>query len=273
MIEIYLGAIIIKNKHLSSQSPAVPPAGAPFIVLSEVESTNNYAMAKLHDGLLAQGTALLAVRQTAGKGQRGRRWMAEPGANITMTTVYQPGAHPPFLYSALAALACCDFIKEFGVENLSLKWPNDVYIGDRKAAGVLVETILRGGQVRWLAIGTGVNLNQTDFGELSQSAVSVTQITGRSYSLPEAGRALHRLLVHRIRQASGQPAAKLMEEYNGMLYQRGQRVRVRQGTRGFFITIGEVLPTGELLSSYPPRRFRVGEISFHQDAEAGASSP
>ncbi len=99
----------------------------PFIILSKVDSTNNYAMAKLHARMVSAGTCFQAVEQTAGKGQRGKDWIVKPGENITMSVAVQPSLYMPFIYSAAAALACFDFIKNLVNDEVYIKWPNDIY--------------------------------------------------------------------------------------------------------------------------------------------------
>src|SRR5688572_17852040 len=113
-MNIFGGSYYSKNKNLFAQTLADNVPRGPFIILSLVESTNNYAMAKLHAGMVIPGTCFLALDQTAGKGQRGRSWVVNPGENITMSAVLQPFSYKPFLFSAAVALGCYDFTKGLG---------------------------------------------------------------------------------------------------------------------------------------------------------------
>jgi BirA family biotin operon repressor/biotin-[acetyl-CoA-carboxylase] ligase len=237
--------------------------------LSTVESTNNYAMAKLHAGMVDHGVCFLALRQTAGKGQRGKKWASEPGENITMSTVLAPAksdaarlsAHP-FLLSASVALACYDFIKDYQAGELSIKWPNDIYIGDRKAAGILIENIYKGGSYTWAVAGTGVNINQEAFTFEGSRAVSLKMITGTTYDVVRMGRHLHQCLLDRFGSLA-ENGKNLLDEYNSCLYRRNQEVRLKKESIVFTARISHVSESGELITSGAiEQAFKVGEVEF-----------
>jgi len=238
---------IIKSRILFSQTFPNDRLSKPFILLSEVESTNNYAMAKLQSGLVEPGSCLMAIKQTKGKGQMGKTWESDPGSNITMSTVISLAGseYHPFILSASVALACVELAEEAGIRGPNIKWPNDIYINDRKAGGVLIENLVRAGQPIWSVIGTGVNINQTYFDPIELA---------------------HRLHGHILRRTSAIATvnpAHLLEEYNGLLYRRGQKTRLRQGNIVFETMISGVNADGELVTTDTmERRFAVGEVVF-----------
>jgi BirA family biotin operon repressor/biotin-[acetyl-CoA-carboxylase] ligase len=244
----------------------MPTPFGPFIILSKVESTNNYAMAKLHAGILEHGSALMAIEQTTGKGQRGKHWVSKPGENITMSTVYAVSgrfASFPFIFSASIALGCYDFIKECGVPDLSIKWPNDIYSGDRKAAGILIENLYRGSNWQWAVAGTGINLNQQVFDIPGKEAISIRTATGKDNDLIVMGRLLHRHLCHRYQLIQETTPEQVMSEYNSVLYKKGTQVTIRKGNIAFHTIIREVSESGELITyDSLERRFTVGEVEF-----------
>ncbi len=220
-------------------------------------------MAKLHAGMLPGEACFLALEQTAGKGRRGKHWFAAAGENITMSAVFQPRVYKPFAYSAAIALGCYDFMKMAGAENISLKWPNDVYLDDRKAGGILIENIYRGDQWHRAVTGVGINLNQTVFPADARHAVSLQQATGRSYALIGEGRALYQCLVQRHAWAADRNAEDVLEEYNTKLYKKGHSVRLRKGNISFSTVIERVTVEGELVTRDAlERRFQVGEVGF-----------
>ncbi|HTE07351.1 MAG TPA: biotin--[acetyl-CoA-carboxylase] ligase, partial [Flavitalea sp.] len=196
----------------------------PFILLSEVESTNNYAMAKLQSGLVKAGSCLMAMKQTKGKGQMGKNWESDPGSNITMSTVISLAGseYHPFALSSSVALACVDLVVEAGIRGVQIKWPNDIYINDRKTGGVLIENLVRAGQPVWSVIGTGVNVNQTSFPLVSQAATSFLLEKKADYDPVELARRLHGHILRRTSLIATLNPAHLLEEYNGLLYRRGQ---------------------------------------------------
>ena len=98
-----------------------------FTILDTVDSTNNYAMQQAQDGLANHGSAWFAIEQTSGKGQRGKKWATEKGKNIAMSLVLAPGKAKittQFQLSAVAALACFEFLKHYGGDEMKIKWPH-----------------------------------------------------------------------------------------------------------------------------------------------------
>ncbi len=235
----------------------------PFIILSSTGSTNNYAMAKLHAGMLVPETGIIALEQTAGKGQRGKKWLAFPGQNITLTAVFHPPLYEHFVYSAGMALACYDFIKDFGVEELSVKWPNDIYIGDRKAAGMLIENMFQGSSWEWAVVGVGVNLNQQEFSSLNDRAISLSIATGKTYPLVVSAKKLYDKICYRNEWMKTATTSTIMEEYNAKLFKKNLAVRLKKDSAVFTTTIKHVSSEGQLIThDTMERAFNVGEVEF-----------
>jgi BirA family transcriptional regulator, biotin operon repressor / biotin---[acetyl-CoA-carboxylase] ligase len=242
----------------------------PFIILSTTESTNNYAMAKLHAGMVDHGTCFFAIEQTHGRGQRGKQWLSNPGDNITMTTAVVPsGAISanvtafPFVLSAAMALGCYDFIKDCGLPAVSIKWPNDVYSGDRKAAGILIENSYRGTTWDRAVVGTGVNINQERFPPEAGKAVSFKMITGQHYDTIHLGKKLFGSLLRRFDRLKSDPVAAIMEEYNSHLYRKGEQVKLRKGSIVFSARIEGVSANGQLITTGATQQLHnVGEVEF-----------
>src|SRR6478672_3382072 len=104
-----------------------------FRILDSVGSTNNYAMAEIHAGMASHGMAWFAKEQIAGKGQRGKKWTSQPGENITMSIVIEPGAFfssQSFLFNMAISNACYDFLNSYCKNEIKIKWPNDIYFRD-----------------------------------------------------------------------------------------------------------------------------------------------
>ncbi|WP_243721833.1 biotin--[acetyl-CoA-carboxylase] ligase [Meridianimarinicoccus aquatilis] len=161
-----------------SSNTLVWPTGYDRRVLSEVDSTNAEA-ARLAP-TLAGPTWILGLRQTAGRGRRGRVWSDPPG-NFAATLVMMPKGEPAqaALRSFVAALALADALTQVTArpEAISLKWPNDVLLNGAKVAGILLETTGQGGQMSSLAVGVGVNLTHApDLDTLEPGAVSPTSV-------------------------------------------------------------------------------------------------
>ena len=129
--------------------------------VEETTSTNDEAASAKY----GHGSIVLARTQTAGRGQRGNRWYVEPGANATFSAVVCPThrkANEQFAVSMGAALAVCDAAAAWGVE-AQVKWPNDVYVGDRKLCGILIEHSSMGEYLARSVVGVGINVAQCEF--------------------------------------------------------------------------------------------------------------
>jgi BirA family biotin operon repressor/biotin-[acetyl-CoA-carboxylase] ligase len=135
-------------------------AGFAIEVLPECESTNTLLMARPGpgDGPVA---VVLAERQTAGRGRRGRSWLAWPGASLTFSTrwSFPPGAPVPAGLSLVVGLAVVNALEGLGVEGLALKWPNDILLHGCKLGGILVELTSGRGRPHLAVIGIGLNID------------------------------------------------------------------------------------------------------------------
>lgn len=247
----------------STSQPLV--IGNPFIQLAKVDSTNNYAMAQIHNGLAQHGSTWFAMMQTAGKGQRGKHWSAAAGLNLMQTTTLNASAFNlsnPFALTVIVANACCEFFKKYAGDETSIKWPNDIYWRDRKAAGILIENIIRGNKWLWALVGVGFNINQTAFIDLP-NPVSLKQITGRSYDVIELGKELCTYLDKHYRQYLKIGLLPALALYNHQLYKKDATVHLKKDNVVFSCTISEVEENGDLIvanSSW--ERFSFGEVEW-----------
>jgi BirA family transcriptional regulator, biotin operon repressor / biotin---[acetyl-CoA-carboxylase] ligase len=164
---------------------------APVVTFDEIDSTNAEARRRAEAGD-AGPVWLMAERQSAGKGRRGRAWSTEPG-NLAATLLITTD-HPPARIAQLsfvAALAVCDVVSAYVPNITRVKWPNDVMIGHGKASGILIESGRRPDGRHWAAIGIGVNLAHHPT-EVERPATHVgAHISGPP---PEPGDALLKLI-------------------------------------------------------------------------------
>ncbi|MDE5874639.1 MAG: biotin--[acetyl-CoA-carboxylase] ligase [Muribaculaceae bacterium] len=182
------------------------------IRLLTVTSTNSWLAA---EGDTLGGECLVyAVEQTAGRGQRGNSWEAEPGKNLTGSFLLFPEGIEPasqFFVSEAVALAVTDLLASIGVE-AKVKWPNDIYVADRKIAGILIEHSVMGRKICRTIAGVGLNLNQREFRSDAPNPVSVVQLTGEEQDVDEAARLLGERVGERMKQAAAD-AATLHSDY------------------------------------------------------------
>jgi BirA family biotin operon repressor/biotin-[acetyl-CoA-carboxylase] ligase len=140
--------------------------GKNLIYLPSCHSTNDIAAEKIQNSQTFDGTIVITSDQTAGRGQRGNNWEALPGQNITMSVILKPdflSAASQFSLNIAVSLGVYEFLSKYVAENLCIKWPNDVYVGNRKMGGILIENSLSGNRLSYAIVGIGLNINQLNF--------------------------------------------------------------------------------------------------------------
>lgn len=154
-----------------------------------ITSTNQYAVELLSKSNPKPFTVISADFQTAGMGQIGSKWVSDPGLNVLMSIIVYPdfiNVSDSFKLQFLASMACVEVLTPFVPENeLSVKWPNDILVDQRKIAGVLIRNIFMGNAIRNSVIGIGLNVNQTDFSDVPAPATSLKLLTGKDFAVAE----------------------------------------------------------------------------------------
>jgi BirA family biotin operon repressor/biotin-[acetyl-CoA-carboxylase] ligase len=138
--------------------------------------------------MVFEGTVIITDNQTAGRGQRGNSWEASAGENLTFSLILKPHflkASDQFQLNVAVSMGVFDFLSEFIDENLKVKWSNDIYFGDKKMGGILIENSLKGYYIGQSIIGIGLNINQIEFS--NERATSLRKITQNplKYDLPD----------------------------------------------------------------------------------------
>ena len=241
-------------------------ASKKFIILESVDSTNNYAMAMVQKRVANSGDAVFAMEQTAGKGRRGKTWESQRGENIVLTIMEQMQwvpMHQQFRLSIAVALGCFDFFSKYLKEKIKIKWPNDIFINDRKAGGILIENVVKGSLWQWSVIGIGLNINQLNFGNDKIKAISLRQITGETYDVVQLSKELHQSILSRLDSLQSGEFGILFDQYNENLFCRNQMVRLKKGNIVFETKIEGISEVGELITmDVMERRFGFDEVEW-----------
>ena len=186
--------IFLRSKYTTKMTPRQSPGN--IIWLETAESTNKTLREGLehYDNL----SVVTAREQTAGRGQGAHTWHSAKGMNLTFSMLFKPTellAEDMILITCATTLGIRDYLLEKGIE-ARIKWPNDIWVGERKICGTLIENILDGLRIRLSIIGIGFNLNETDWPADLPNPVSLSNLTGERYE-PEAEL---ELLVEKIRR-------------------------------------------------------------------------
>ena len=244
----------------------------PVITLGPVPSTNAFALHLPDLPAIPEFTVWQTHCQTAGRGQGDNRWESEPGQNITCSILLHPDFLPArnqFELSQAIALAVCRMLDSFTTD-VTVKWPNDIYAGQRKIAGILIENRLTGKRIVSSVIGIGLNVNQQRFLSDAPNPVSLSQLTGRTYDLKAMTLLLQRHIAEacmqlRQRYAEGSDGNGLQADYLNHLYRFGTWHPYLADGRVFEGRIAGVTPEGYLqvtLRDGSLRQFDLKEISF-----------
>jgi len=161
--------------------------GQNLVTLKEVDSTNNYLKDLLSNSKpVVEGTVIMAEAQYAGRGQQQNKWLSEPGKNLTFSLLLKPSFLPvnqQFDLTRAISLGVIDALKPHFGEHVKIKWPNDIYINDRKLGGMLIENLLQGSSIKHSVVGIGLNVNQVNFPEGAANPISFKQILHKDYDL------------------------------------------------------------------------------------------
>jgi len=207
--------------------------GKTILELDRVDSTNGYANRLFSGEGLEEGTVIWAHEQYAGRGQQFHQWISEPGRNLTFTVVLKPGFLKPdqqFQLNKAVSLAVLDFIRNsladsatpISTQEISIKWPNDIYIGNEKVGGILIEHKIMGISIESSLAGIGININQAQFSSELPNPVSLIQILGTEINLKSALANICKRLDVRYKTLRTKGSGLLDRDYSGALLGFGQ---------------------------------------------------
>jgi len=202
------------------------PFGKRVYYYPQVDSTNDVAR-ELAAHEVPEGALAIADHQTAGRGRRGRVWVAPPRANLLMSALFRPHLDPEDAgrLVMVCGLALAEAVEQVGARPVEVKWPNDLLLGGKKFVGILPESGIVGLKLAWLIVGMGVNVNQRFEADdpLAETATSLYTHTGHSYD--------RATVLVRIVQALNRWYARLGEEalveaWRARCSTLGRRIRV-----------------------------------------------
>jgi BirA family transcriptional regulator, biotin operon repressor / biotin---[acetyl-CoA-carboxylase] ligase len=189
-----------------------------------------------------EGLAILALKQTAGRGSRGRSWQA-PEGNLNLSVLLRP-ARPlaeAGMFALLTGIAVAEALEQFFAPPTSLKWPNDLLIGEAKLAGVLIDAAPAENRLDWLAIGIGMNLR------------TAPEIAGRrttslaAHGVSVTPRQMADAVLARLGVWHAAPAAEIRAAWLERAHPLGTPMRIQSGGQVLEGSFAGLSPSGELL--------------------------
>lgn len=249
------------------------------INLPTVDSTNSFVREMLSEegtgqvisaSSLPGFTLVVADDQTKGRGQQGNSWETERGKNLTFSLLCHPDFVPAshqFLLSQCMAVAVRNALAKH-VDGVEVKWPNDIYVGDKKISGTLIECDLVGKNIANCIIGVGININQTVFRSDAPNPTSLQLLTGKTHDREAVLSSIlnHFLTYYALLTEGKEEAVRLM--YKQHLYRREGFHHYRDVRGDFMAEIANVEPTGHLCLRFENGnivRYEFKEVQFIQD--------
>lgn len=193
-----------------------------------------------------QSLAVVAEYQTAGKGCGSNTWESERGKNLIFSVLLHPTeirANCQFRISEAVSVALCETLEARLHTPVEIKWPNDIYVGDRKICGILIENRLKGSLITDSIVGIGLNVNQKTFLNDAPNPVSMIQLTGKETDRE----ALLQTFLKALSEALETEPETLAEAYRSRLYRKEGFYSYRDSQGAFEAKVMNVLDDGRLV--------------------------
>jgi len=222
-----------------------------LIKYKQLVSTNVKAISLYQDNKATDGAVIIADEQTGGKGNSNNKWESEPGKNLTFSILFKPDFIEPseqFIITQLISLSIQENLESIlRKKSVTIKWPNDIYVGDKKIAGILIQNFIRGNSIDMSVIGVGLNASQEMFISDAPNPTSIIIESGMDCPLDN--------LLEDILETFSQYISKYQNEtsfstltklYLDKLYKFGKRALYKDNQGSFMATITGITEFGEL---------------------------
>ena len=246
-------------------SPELFPV--PLVHISETNSTNNYLQTLCAQEKVEEFTTVVADFQTSGRGQRGNSWESEPHKNLLFSFVLLPEfleARRQFLISQIISLAIKEELDTY-TNDVSIKWPNDIYWKEKKICGILIENDLMGRNISQSIAGIGININQEEFHSPAPNPVSLYQITGKQYDIFEVLKNIMLRIQSYYCQLKKNDTLSIVAHYEKSLFRKEGMHRYKDTNGEFLARIVCVEPEGRLIledEMQAKRRYMFKEVEY-----------
>ena len=236
--------------------------------LAETRSTSDDLRRMMSEEELPEFTSVIADYQTGGRGQVGNKWESERGKNLLFSTLVRPinlSVKDQFYLSRAVSIAITEAVGEI-VAGVKIKWPNDIYVGDCKLAGILIENNLRGSYINETIIGLGLNVNQTEFDSSIPNPVSLKNLTNRDHDIIEVYKSIISKLESWLNVLNSKEFDAIAISYMPKLYRMdGELHKFSDANGEFMAQIIDVEPDGHLLlrdEQQQIRRYMFKEVEY-----------
>jgi len=241
--------------------------GHNLIKLKSVDSTNKYAIELIPKIDPIEGAVVWAMEQAAGLGRNNSVWESEGGKNLTFSIILYPdfiNIEQQFYISKAVSLGVLDYIKSFS-DDVTIKWPNDIYVGNKKISGILIENSIKGKNITSCVVGIGLNVNQTIFKSDAPNPTSLKLILKNDTDLNESIEELCGNIESRYIQLQMGKFEQLDKDYLENLYRFNKYHLFKNNSNKFYAKIIDVLPSGNIVlvdKNKTQFKFNIDELDF-----------
>ncbi|MEP0986725.1 biotin--[acetyl-CoA-carboxylase] ligase [Ekhidna sp.] len=236
-----------------------------MVFLPQCHSTNDELMLLAKNSAVPEGMVVFTDNQTKGKGQRGNDWISDPGKNVLMSVLLLPKFIAPasqFNLNLISGLAIVETLRRETSKKILLKWPNDVYLNEKKIAGILIESIVRGSKIEASIIGVGLNVNQHEFSVPNATSLFIEE--GVNFDKLEIMESFLCNMEKWYLKLKNGANDEILAAYHNLLMWRGEK-RIFRSSKGEFE--GEIIGINnqgqlEISSVNGPMTFNIKEVEF-----------
>lgn len=240
-----------------------------LIKLNAIDSTSSFLKELAQNSALENYTVVVTKEQTKGRGQQASSWISEPSKNLTMSLFindFNLEIHYQKYLNFAISLAIFDVLSTKKIENLSIKWPNDIMSANKKICGILVENSIRNSKIYTSIVGMGLNVNQIKFPAFLEKASSLKKITNINYNLDILLLEIVDQIKYRVQLLKAKKYSELERDYLNVLYKKNVPTMFKDNNDVLFMgMITGISSTGNLqvqLEDETTKEFSIKEISI-----------
>jgi BirA family biotin operon repressor/biotin-[acetyl-CoA-carboxylase] ligase len=210
-----------------------------IVKLHTTDSTNDYLKSLAKEQKLEEDTVVWALEQTNGRGQMGTKWSSDAGKNLTFSVfrkIQQITIDQQFYALMAASLAIKDVLKKLLIKDVSVKWPNDILSDKKKICGILIENVIKKGELNAMVLGVGLNVNQTAWEEAPR-ATSIKTLTGIHFDLQEILTLLLEQFHHYVDMLLAGDLETIKKDYESYLFRKDKPSTFLNANKEQFVAI------------------------------------
>ena len=233
------------------------------IYVTECLSTNDFLIHLTKKNNLPEWSNVSTGYQISGRGQRNNQWLSEKNQNLLFSFLFLPemDIKNQFNIHILVSLGIYCGLKKIGLSNISIKWPNDIYVNDKKISGILIENSISHNKIKKSIVGIGLNVNQKSFENLE--ATSITNVMGKKFNLNLIFNIMLESIFHKLSNFLANNKTHI-KKYKNLLFGLNKNLNFSSENNVFSGRIVDVTNNGNivLLVNNEKKYFEYGSLNF-----------